>query len=177
MKNVMLAFIAIVCMSSCEAQSTTDPDSNVVAQDPKCLVRTQWDMDKSFALPFPASYWFIPPTMNFNTETEGFFEVGMGIGKFKNNTINHLFEVHFLYSVKIDKVVFEIKSVKKFAGLGAKLSDETGQDAINTAKELMNFVNLDNGIKFTCSGQKLTFSSTEPVTRVPFKMYNWIRSN
>jgi hypothetical protein len=177
MKNVVFGLMALIYLSSCEAQSTTDPNSNVVAQDPKCLLSTQWSIDYKYPTPHPDSYWFTTPTMNFNTATEGFFDVGVGIGKFRNNDVNNSYEIHFNYSVSGDRVIFEIKRVVRFRGLSTKIGEETGAAAIATAKELMNFVNLDNGIKSACTKTKMTFSSTEPTTRVPFSIYHWERTN
>jgi hypothetical protein len=177
MKNVLLAIMAIVWLSSCEAQSTTDPDSNVVAQDPKCLLRTQWGFDKSQAVPNPDSYYFSLPTMNFNTETEGFFTVGMGIGKFRNNTINHTYEVHFKYTISGDKLIFDIKSVKQFGGIYTKLSEETGVAAVTIATELMNFFQLNGGVRYNCNGRKLSFLTTEASNKIPFKANYWVRTN
>lgn len=115
--------------------------------------------------------------MNFNTETEGFFDVGLGKGKFRNNLVNNSYEVHFKYSIKGDRVIFELKKVSIFEGISLKLGEDTGQIGINTAKDLMNFVNLENGLKLVCAGRKLTFDASEPISRVPFSVYNWKRTN
>ena len=176
-RNVILVLSMGLIVCSCEVQNTTEPDSNVVPQDPKCLLSTQWSIDYAFPTPHPDEYWFMTPTVNFNTEKEGFFDVGVQTGKFRNNPTNQFYEVHFTYSVVQDRVVFEIKKVIWFKGVSSKIGEETGATAIATAKELMNFVNLNNGIKFNCNGRKLKFDATEPVTRVPFGIYNWKRTN
>lgn len=177
MKKILSTFVALIWLLSCENQNTDSTENNIVPQDTKCLLSTQWSIDYAYPTPLPDEYWFTTPTMNFNTETEGFFDVGMGIGKFRNNDVNNSYEIHFKYSVKADRVIFEVKRVVRFRGLSTKIGEETGATAIATAKELMNFVNLDNGIKFSCNGRKLTFSEIEPNTRVPFSIYNWKRTN
>jgi ASC-1-like (ASCH) protein len=176
MKNVMLALIAVVCMSGCEAQSTTDPDTNVVAQDPKCLFKTQWGFSRNFTTPYPDNWWFAPPSFNFNTDKDGFISVGIQKGKFRNNQFSQTFEIYFDYQVIKDKLVFKVTKVKKFEAF-TKIGEETGADAVSTAKEILKMANVDTQIKFTCEGQKLTFDPIEPITNVPFNVFNWNRTN
>jgi hypothetical protein len=178
MKNVMLALIAIVCMSSCKAQSTTDPDtSSTMSADAKCLLGTQWSFDRNIANIYPEDYWFQDPNLGFSSATEGYLFVGFQKGKYKNNQFNIYAEMYFTYTINKDKLVFNITKIKNYKGFTTFVNEETGQEAINTAKDLMFMLHQGNGIKFTCAGRKLKFDAAESSTKVPFKVYNWNRTN
>jgi hypothetical protein len=177
MKNVVLALMALIYLSSCEAQSTTDPNSNVVAQDPKCLLKSQWGFDQAYAYPKPLQFWFKPPEMYFNTATEGFFAVSFPTGNYKNNTSTLILEIHFLYSVNNDKVIFDIQKVKKFNAFLTKTEELSGQSAIDYALDAMNLMNKNGGLSFTCDTRKLVFTEVSANAKIPLNMKYWKKLN
>ena len=177
MKNVLLALVAIVWLTSCEAQSTTDPDNNVVAQDAKCLLVTQWGFDQAYPFPQSIDNWFKPPEMYFNTATDGFFAVSFSPNTYKNNTSVLFLEIHFKYSVVNDKVIFDIQKVKKFGGDLLKTGEVTGQEAYDLAFDSMNLMNKNEGLSFNCEGRKLSFTNTSATAVIPLKMNYWKRLN
>ncbi len=177
MKNQLLAFMALVWLISCEAQNTTDPDSNLMVTDSKCLLVTQWGMDFSKPTQYPSSHWMRDPEMYFNTATDGAFSIGIPPNTYKNNSISWIVEIQFKYTLKQDKVIFDVKKVFIYNTLLQQLEAKTGQEAIVLAKDFINLDNLGVGYEFSCSEKKFEFLGEASKKSVPLNNYYWKLTN
>jgi hypothetical protein len=156
MKNLLLALVAIFWMISCETKSSVDPENNVAAQDPKCLLVTQWGIDFSKPTQYPSSHWMRDPEMYFNTATAGAFSIGIPPKTYKNNPISWFVEIQFNYTLKQNKVIYDVKKVFIYNTFLQQLDAKTGADAIAFAKDFMNLDNLGSGYEFTCTEKSLS---------------------
>ena len=177
MKNVLFGLLAMVWLTSCEAQSTTDPNSNVVAQDPKCLLVTQWGIDFSKPTQYPSSHWMRDPEMYFNTATDGFFSIGIPPNTYKNNTISWIVEVHFKYTITGNRVTFNVQKSLVYNTLFAQIDAKTGTEAATFAKDFINLDNNGQGYEFICSTKKFEFLGSSSKLSVPLNNYYWVKTN
>lgn len=173
MKNQLFAFMAMVWLISCKAQNTTEPNINLLAQDPKCLLDTKWGIDFSKQTQNPSTNWILDPGMYFNTSVDGRFRVGIPPNTYKNNSVSWIVEIEFKYTLNQNRIIFDVKNVDVWSTSLQLLQVKIGQEAIDFAKDFINLNNLGQGYEFSCSQKEFEFLGETTQKSVPLSYYHW----